>query len=69
MRLSEEEMKREIRKAKRFNTIAFIVTIILTIVIAISLFLLHKKVADSFSVGYFYFKYSFFSQRNVSFSP
>ncbi len=53
MRLSEEEMKQEIRRAKRFNTIAFIITMVLATVIAISLFLLHKKVADRVSVGYF----------------
>jgi hypothetical protein len=70
MRLSEEEMKREIRKAKRFNTIAFVITIILTVAITLSLFLLRKKVADRNSVGYFfYLRYTFFIQRKVSFSP
>lgn len=48
MRLSEEEMAREIRRAKRFNTIAFIVVLVLTAAIIVGGFALKKQVADSF---------------------
>ena len=48
MRLTEEELEREIRRAKRFNTIAFITVLILTAVILIGGKFLYKKAIDAF---------------------
>jgi len=48
MRLTEEQMEREIRKAKRFNTAAFIIVLILTAAILIGGRVLYKKAIDLF---------------------
>ena len=43
MRLSEEQMAREIKRAKRFNTVAFIVVVIITVAVLIGFHILDKK--------------------------
>ena len=48
MRLTEEQLEREIRRAKRFNTIAFITVLILAAVIILCGKLLYKKAIDAF---------------------
>lgn len=48
MRLSEEEMARQVRRAKRFNMIAFVIVLILTAVTIVCFLYIDKKVTDSF---------------------
>jgi len=54
LRLSEEEMAREIQRAKRFNTVAFIIVLVLSAVLILGFLFLDKKVTDrSLSVTFF----------------
>ena len=48
MRLTEEQLEREIRRAKRFNTAAFIIVLILTVTVLIGGNILYKKAIDLF---------------------
>jgi len=57
MRLSEEEMAREVKRAKRFNTIAFIVVIVLTAAVIIGFRILDKKLPALIKAGSFYFAF------------
>ena len=57
MRLSEEEMAREIKRAKRFNTVAFIVVVVLTATMLIGIRILDKKLPALLRTGSFYFSF------------
>jgi len=48
MRLTEEQLKREIRRAKCFNNIAFFIVLALTVLILICGRLIYQKAIDLF---------------------